>query len=194
MSTRPEKLWTVPNVLSGVRMLCVPPLVWLGWRGDRPLFLGLLAFMLFTDWIDGKLAIALDQQTEWGARLDSAADGLMYGAVALSFWWLERDVVVAEIPWLVAALGTWVLSASVALVRFGKMPSYHTRAAKIGWLVVGGAALYTVWTGDGAGVPWALAWVVVTNLEAVLIGLTLPEWRTEVRTLARALRTRGRGR
>lgn len=188
--TEEKRLWTVPNLVTGLRLLGVVPLAWLAWRGDRTLFLGLLVLMLFSDWLDGKLALALDQRTELGPRLDSVSDALMYAALGLSFWWLEPTVIRAEVGWLAAAVGTWVLSACVALARFGRFPSYHTRAAKIGWLVVGGAALYTIWSGDGRAVPWALAWVALANLEAVAIGLLLPEWRSDVSSLAQAIRTR----
>lgn len=188
MTDRPEdRIWTIPNILSGARLLGVVPLAWLGWRGDRTGFVVLLIVLLFTDWVDGKLAVALDQRTELGPRLDSAADALMYGVVALSFWWLEPEVIVAAAGWLAAAVGTWVVSAAVGVARFGKVPSYHTRAAKTGWLVVGSVALYTIWSGDGRAVAWALAWVVLTNLEAVAIGLLLPEWRADVPTFAHAL-------
>lgn len=185
-----ERIWTVPNVLSGLRLVGVVPLAWLGWRGERTAFVVLLLALLLTDWLDGKLAVALDQRTELGPRLDSAADILMYGAVALSSWWLEPEVIVAQVGWIGAAMGTWVVSALVSASRFGRLPSYHTRGAKTGWLVVGSVALYTLWSGDGRPVPWALAWVVLTNVEAVAIGLILPEWRVDVPTFVHAVRLR----
>lgn len=191
MTGRPEdRIWTVPNVLSGVRLLGVVPLAWLGWSGNREGFVVLLVVLLLTDWVDGKLAVALDQRTELGPRLDSGADILMYGVVALSFWWMEPGIVLEEVGWLAAAVGTWLVSAVICVARFRKVPSYHTRAAKTGWLVAGSIALYTIWGGDGRAVPWALAWVVITNLEAVAIGLLLPEWRVDVPTFAHALEAR----
>lgn len=189
---RIRELWTIPNALSGLRLLGIVPLTWLAWRGDRPLFIGLLALLLLTDWIDGKLAVALDQRTEAGARLDSAADALMYAATAVSFWWLVPDVILAQRYWLVGALGTWAASAAVGLVRFGKLPSYHNRAAKASWLVTGVVALHVIWTGDDIGVPWALALVIATNVEAVTIGLVLPEWRADVPSIVHAVEIRRR--
>lgn len=187
---RRDEIWTVPNVLSGLRLLGIVPLLWLAWRGDRPLFVGVLVLLLLSDWIDGKLATWLDQRTELGARLDSGTDALLYGAVALSVWWLVPEIILAQRAWLLGVLGTWILSSAVGFVRFGKFPSYHTRAAKLGWLVAGIVILYTVWTGDDAGVPWALALVVVTNVEAIAVGLVLPEWRTDVPSVWHALRIR----
>lgn len=188
--TGQERIWTVPNVLSGLRLLGVAPLVWLGWQGHRTAFVALLIVLLLTDWLDGKLAVALDQRTELGPRLDSAADILMYGAVALSFWWLEPDLIAARGGWLMAAIGTWLASALTSMARFGKLPSYHTRAAKVGWLVAGSVALYTIWSGDGRPVPWVVAWVALTNLEAVAIGFLLTESRVDVPSVAHAFRIR----
>lgn len=190
--TGEKRVWTVPNVVTALRLLGVVPLAWLAWRGERTLFLGLLVLLLFSDWLDGKLADALDQRTELGPRLDSVSDALMYAVLGLSFWWLEPTVIRGEMGWLAGALGSWVLSVGVALARFGRFPSYHTRAAKIGWLVAGGTALYTIWSGDGRAVPWALAWVALTNVEAVAIGLLLPEWRSDVSSLAQVIRSRHR--
>lgn len=187
---RRDEIWTVPNALSGLRFLGIVPLLWLAWRGDRPLFVGVLVLLLLSDWIDGKLAIWLDQRTELGARLDSGTDALLYGAVALSVWWLVPEIILAHRAWLLGVLGTWILASAVGFVRFGKLPSYHTRAAKLGWLVAGTVILYTVWTGDDTGVPWALALVVVTNVEAIAVGLVLPEWRTDVPSVWHALRIR----
>ncbi len=187
---RRERRWTAPNLLSGIRLFGIAPLLWLAWGGSRRLFVGWLLFLILTDWIDGRLAVALDQRTELGARLDSTADALMYAAIALSFWWLLPDVLLDHRTWFLTMLGAFLLSSAVGLVRFGRMPSYHTRAAKAGWLLVGVVTVWTVWTGDDAAVPWALAWVVLTNLEALLIGLVLPEWRADVPTLLDALRLR----
>ncbi len=187
---RRERRWTAPNLLSGIRLFGIAPLLWLAWGGSRRLFVGWLLFLILTDWIDGRLAVALDQRTELGARLDSTADALMYAAIALSFWWLLPDVLLDHRTWFLTMLGAFLLSSAVGLVRFGRMPSYHTRAAKAGWLLVGVVTVWTVWTGDDAAVPWALAWVVLTNLEALLIGLVLSEWRADVPTLLDALRLR----
>jgi len=189
--------WTIPNILCLVRITGSGPLLWAAREGERGLFLGILIFLLATDWADGKLALALDQETTVGARLDSAADALMYAAVGLSFWWLEEEVIRRELWWFTAVLATWCLSGVVSIARFGRMPSYHNVLAKLSWLVVAAVTLAWLLTGWAAAVPWALALVIVTNLEATAIGLALPEWTANVRSLRQALTLRserpGRG-
>lgn len=188
--THAEPLWTVPNAISAVRILGLAPLLWTAHEGYREAFLWILLFLLISDWIDGKLAILLKQNTVFGARLDSAADALMYGALGVCVWWLEGEVVRDRIEWFAAAIGTWGVSVTVSLVRFGRMPSYHTWGAKASWLVAGTVTVVWLVFGNTFAVPWALAFVTITNLEAVAIGLTIPEWRVDVPSWRHALRIR----
>ena len=73
----PDRVWTVPNALSVLRLLGVPLFLWLllgpqedGWA------VVVLMVSGFTDWLDGKLARWLDQGSRLGALLDPAADRL----------------------------------------------------------------------------------------------------------------------
>lgn len=188
-----NRAWTVPNVICGLRILGVVPLLWAAHQDHRQLFFWIMVLLLLSDWVDGTLANVLDQRTEIGARLDSAADAVMYISFGLSFLWMEGDIVRRELGWFLAVLATWGLSGAVGLVRFGRMPSYHTLAAKASWLVAGVAAVAWLLAGFSRAVPWALALVILTNLEAVAIGLVLPEWRADVPSVVHALRIR-RGR
>jgi cardiolipin synthase (CMP-forming) len=95
-----DRVWTVPNVLSMLRLLGVPLFLWLllgpeadGWA------IVLLALAGVSDWADGKIARALDQRSRLGTLLDPAADRLYIVAtlVALAL----REVIPL---WLVAIL------------------------------------------------------------------------------------------
>ena len=108
-----DRVWTVPNVLSMLRLLGVPLFLWLllgpeadGWA------IVLLALAGISDWADGKIARALDQRSQLGTLLDPAADRLYIVAtlVALAL----REIVPL---WLVAVLvGREVVLAGVLLV------------------------------------------------------------------------------
>ena len=96
----PDRVWTLPNALSVLRLLGVPVFLWLllgpeedGWA------LVILMVSGFTDWLDGKLARWLNQGSRLGALLDPAADRLYIVAtlVALAI----RDVIPV---WVVALL------------------------------------------------------------------------------------------
>ena len=182
-----ESPWTVPNAIAALRILGLAPLLWLAWTGHRQWFFWLLVGLMASDWLDGKLARWLDQHTNLGARLDSFADGLMYSAIGLGLWWLESEVILSN-AWLIAGVfGTWGVSAIIALIRFGSLPGYHTRAAKISWFLAALAALALFMYDSPALLPWAFGFVILTNLEAAAIGMVLPEWRANVSWLGDAL-------
>jgi cardiolipin synthase len=69
--------WTIPNALSGLRLLGVPIFFWLivGPENDG-LALIVLILSSFTDWLDGYLARRLNQFSRLGELLDPFADRL----------------------------------------------------------------------------------------------------------------------
>jgi cardiolipin synthase (CMP-forming) len=181
---------TIPNLLSAFRLIGSPFLVATAWA-DRPDWcLGLFLLLWLSDWLDGKLASLLKQQTAFGARLDSAADATFYAAslaaIAILRWGMVRD----NAGWLGAAIITYAASLAAGCVRFGRLPSYHTRLAKVSWLLAGVAvvAIFAGWS-----VWWlrvAAAAVAVTNLEALAITFVLQSWRVDVLSVYHALRVR----
>ena len=185
-----EPILTVPNVIAVIRLLGLAPMLWVAYQGHRTFFFGILVVLLATDWLDGKLAKALDQATVLGARLDSVADWLMYAAIGVGLWWLEAGVI-RDNAWLIAGVGaTWLLSATISLARFGHLPSYHNRAAKASWFAAAVAAVLLFLADTAVLIPWAFVLVILTNLEAAAIGLVLPEWRANVTSLVGAWRIR----
>lgn len=82
-----DRILTVPNVVTVVRLLCVPLFLWLILRPDHrdwypaALLLGALGV---TDGIDGFVARRFDQVSTLGKVLDPLADRLLLGAAALS--------------------------------------------------------------------------------------------------------------
>jgi cardiolipin synthase len=95
-----DRVFTLPNALSVLRLLGVPLFLWLllGPRADGWAIV-VLAVAGFTDWADGKLARALGQSSKLGALLDPAADRLYIIATLVAF--VLRDVVPL---WVVAVL------------------------------------------------------------------------------------------
>ncbi|WP_407691334.1 CDP-alcohol phosphatidyltransferase family protein [Saccharopolyspora mangrovi] len=89
--------WTLPNLLSVIRLAGVPVFLWL-LLGPQADLLALLVLVISgaTDWLDGKLARWLNQYSRIGELLDPAADRLYIVATLIAF--VLRDV----IPWWVA--------------------------------------------------------------------------------------------
>ena len=111
-NTLPDRVWTLPNALSVLRLLGVPLFLWLllGPQADGWAVVVLMVAGA-TDWADGKLARALGQSSRLGALLDPAADRLYIVATLVAF--VLRDVVPL---WLVAALVARELVLGVALL------------------------------------------------------------------------------
>lgn len=111
------RVWTVPNVLSAIRLLGVPLFLWLviGLKADGLAF-ALLMVSGLTDWLDGYLARVLDQRSRLGELLDPVADRLYILAVVVGLAW--RDF----IPWWVA-----LLLPLRDLLLWGLVPLLRTR-------------------------------------------------------------------
>jgi cardiolipin synthase (CMP-forming) len=72
------RVLTVPNVLSLLRLACIPLFLWLLFgRDDRAGAAYLLAALGATDWVDGYIARRFDQISELGKVLDPVADRLL---------------------------------------------------------------------------------------------------------------------
>ena len=70
-------VWTIPNVLTMIRLILVPVFVVLFVRGYRKAALGVFVAASLTDMLDGYLARKLNQITDFGKLFDPLADKLM---------------------------------------------------------------------------------------------------------------------
>jgi cardiolipin synthase (CMP-forming) len=107
-----DRIFTVPNAISVARLAGVPVFLWLvlGPKADW-WAVGLLILAGISDWLDGKLARAWNQQSQLGQVLDPAADRLYIAAT------LAGLAIRGIIPWwLVALLVSRELVVGVALL------------------------------------------------------------------------------
>jgi CDP-diacylglycerol--glycerol-3-phosphate 3-phosphatidyltransferase len=76
------RIWTASNALSLVRVVLIVPVVYLIQNDGDRLTLGALVFLAgLTDLLDGMLARALHQETEFGKLIDPIADKLCIAVV-----------------------------------------------------------------------------------------------------------------
>jgi cardiolipin synthase (CMP-forming) len=94
-----DRVWTVPNALSVVRLIGIGVFLWLllGPQWDVAAF-GVLVASGITDYLDGYLARRLDQYSRLGELLDPVADRLYIFAVVVGL--ALRDF----IPWWMAVI------------------------------------------------------------------------------------------
>jgi len=107
-----DRVFTVPNLISMARLAGVPVFLWLVLVPQADWWaVGLLIAAGLSDWLDGKLARAWNQQSRLGQVLDPAADRLYIAAILIGL------AVRAIIPWwLVAVLAARELVLGVALL------------------------------------------------------------------------------
>ena len=148
LSDRWRRRFTIPNALSLARILAVPVLVALAASDQRYAVVFVFLAMTVTDWLDGRLAILLDQRSDIGPRLDSVADMLMYSALLVSALLLDADRLASEWPWIVVPIATYLAAGSLSLAKFGRWPHHPTAMAKVSWglMLVGGIAFLIEWS------------------------------------------------
>jgi cardiolipin synthase (CMP-forming) len=173
-----DRVLTVPNVLSFLRLCGVPLLLWLilGPQADV-LAVVVLAVAGATDWLDGYIARRWHQRSRVGQLLDPFADRLYILATVLGLalrdlipWWLlvvlvARDVVIALLVPVLRTRGyttlpvhflgkaaTFCLLYAFPLILLGAAPeSWAIVALVLGWA-------FAVW---GTGLYWYAALLYV---------------------------------
>ena len=104
-------IWTIPNILTLLRALGIPLFLWLFlWQNNSTWSFIVLAIGAATDYLDGKIARALHQESALGAAMDPTIDRAYIAAtvVALAYrhfipYWLVGILIARDI-WMVGAL------------------------------------------------------------------------------------------
>ncbi|MFP5282317.1 MAG: CDP-alcohol phosphatidyltransferase family protein [Actinomycetes bacterium] len=180
-----DRVWTLPNGLSFLRLAGVPLMLWLilGPQADALAVL-VLAVGGFTDWLDGYLARTWHQRSRLGQMLDPVADRLYILATLIGLalrgiipWWLvailvARDVMIALLVPVLKTRGysslpvhflgkaaTFNLLYAFPLVLLGAGDYFFSPLAQVlGWaFVLWGTALY-----------WWAGWLYVVQTFSLL--------------------------
>jgi len=168
----PDRILTVPNAITAVRLACVPLFVWLLFGAHRQTAAAIvLAVLGSTDWVDGFVARRFHQVSTVGKVLDPTADRILVGtgvvsvivAGAVPLWLgvatLAREALVSGAVLLLASLGAeridvlWVGKAGT----FGLMFAYPTFLLAHGHAGWQGPFEVVAWVAAVPGL--ALAWV-----------------------------------
>lgn len=105
-----DRLVTVPNLITLVRLLLLPVFVWvLFGLPSRQTAAWMLGILGATDWVDGYLARRLGQTSEFGKKFDPTVDRL------------------------------WFIVATVSIIANGSIPVWFGVAVLAREIVVGGA-------------------------------------------------------
>jgi cardiolipin synthase (CMP-forming) len=137
-------LWTIPNLISVVRLACIPLFCWFLFDDQDTAAFVVLAVLGATDWVDGWIARRFDQGSTVGKILDPTADRLLLIVAALALIidgvvpvWVGVAVLVRE-----ALVGGVTLALAAAGARridvqwVGKAGTFALMFALPGFLLV----------------------------------------------------------
>ena len=121
VASAPDRVLTIPNALSVLRLFGVPLFLWLllgphadGWA------LAVLMVSGFTDWADGVLARRLNQMSSLGAMLDPLADRLYILATLAGL--VLRDIIPLWLAILIVGRDVVLTLALGVIRRYGYGP------------------------------------------------------------------------
>ena len=165
-------IWTLPNIISVIRLAGVPVFLWLVIATDHNLLvLGVLMVSGVTDWLDGYLARRLNQYSRFGEILDPVADRLYILAVVIGLWY--RDI----IPWWIALalpardIFSWCLVPLLRTRGYSALPVHFLGKAATFSLLY---AFPLLFVGDGEGTFARMA--LVFGWAFAIWGLALYWW------------------
>jgi cardiolipin synthase (CMP-forming) len=180
-----ERVWTLPNALSMLRLAGVPLMLWLIVvpRADL-LAVAVLAVSGLTDWLDGYLARRWNQRSRLGVMLDPIADRFYILATLIGLavrdlvpWWLvlvllARDLMIASLIPLLRTRGyttlpvhflgkaaTFNLLYAFPLILLGAAaPAVAVVANVLGWA-------FALW---GTALYWYAGWLYLVQTRRLL--------------------------
>lgn len=180
-----DRLLTIPNIITAVRLLCLPIFWWLLFGRDQPYQAALLLGALgATDWVDGFIARRYHQVSNFGKIFDPTADRLLFfvgitgimiadGAPRWLCWVvLVREIVVGGTTVIITALG----SKPVSVTWYGKAGAFCLMFA------------FPLFLGASSDNSWhevfnALAWMFAVPgivLSYYAAARYVPEWRANL--------------
>jgi cardiolipin synthase len=163
-----DRILTVPNLITLVRLLCIPVFLWLLFAQDARAWAALLlAFLGATDWVDGYVARHFHQVSTLGKAFDPIVDRLLLIVGVLSIIvadgcprWFGLVVVIREV-----ILSAWVVGIT-ALGAKRMDVTWYGKAGTFGMMVAFPAFLASSDTG--------LSDTARTVLEVIAWGAAIP--------------------
>lgn len=185
MNSHEDRILTVPNLLSILRLILIPIFLWLV-LVERADMAGVLVLTVsgITDWADGAIARRTGQFSRLGRLLDPLVDRLTIAATLLGLalrdlipWWLVALLVLRELVLLalvpalrrrgLVALPVHYLGKAATFALYWGFPFILVGAGEAAWEQALGALgwAFVVW---GTALYWYAALLYVDQARRVL--------------------------
>jgi len=168
-----EKIKSLPNQLTALRLLLIPVLWVCAFRG-LSLWVGIgLAFAILTDFLDGFFARKLHQISSFGAKFDSLADNLLQPSALVWLWILKQSIFLDHpIIWGIA-IAIYFSSLIVGLVKFKRFGNLHLYSSKFAAAITVSFAIHTLIASQYSAVLLYLALIssIISSAETLILQL-----------------------
>lgn len=156
--TAANRILTVPNGLTVLRLLGVPVFLWLLLvREADGAAIVLLMVSGWTDFFDGVIARRFGQESRLGRLLDPLADRLYVLSTLVAF--VARDVIPLWLAAVLVARDVFLTGLLPVLKRhgYGPLPVHYAGKAAT-WNLLSAFPLVLVGAGEGTAAGWVRPW------------------------------------
>ena len=177
----------IPNALTFLRALGVPLFLYLFLIAEQPV----VSFLVITvggitDYLDGKIARALNQTSDFGAKFDPTVDRLYIGAVIIAFaikdylpWWLVVSIIARDLVILLVVASQRLRGIPYLEVTYlGKAATFNLLYA-FPFLLLADIDLVGIWCyrAGWAFAIWGISLYFYTGIQYFIKGIKRPVGR-----------------
>ncbi|OCX54009.1 CDP-alcohol phosphatidyltransferase [Mucilaginibacter sp. PPCGB 2223] len=173
------------NLITMYRIIAAPILFILIFAARFELFKWMLAFSFLTDAVDGFLARKYNVTSKLGATIDSIGDDLTVAAGIFGIIRYRPGFLSQEYLLVTLLITLYLAQVILALVRYGRMSSFHTYAAKLAAIFQGVFLILFYFISPSSNWLFILAALltVFDLLEEILLVIILPRHQSNVKGL-----------
>ena len=174
----------IVNGITLYRIIAAPVLFLLVINHKQDIFKWLLAISFLTDAIDGFIARRYKITSKLGSTLDSIGDDVTIVAAVTGIFVLKPEFVRQQATPIIMLLALFLLQTILALIRYRKLSSFHTYAAKIA-AILEGIFLLLFFFDKPVDILFSITAVVIAIdlVEEIILAMLLPNWETDVKGL-----------
>lgn len=130
-----QQLKTVPNLVTGVRMLLIP-MMWVCAFLELSTPIGIGMFLAgLTDYLDGWLARKLKQHSDIGARFDALADNVLIPSAVAWLAMLYPEMFTGHPVLTALAFGVYLAAIVLGVVKFRQVANLHLYSTRFAGVV-----------------------------------------------------------
>lgn len=175
----------IVNGITIYRIAAAPLLIVLALNEQFEWFRWLLAVSFFTDAIDGMLARTWKVASVTGARLDSVGDDLTVLAGIVGMVIFKSIFLKQHLFSVVLLLSLFAVQTVFALLKYGKMTSFHTYGAKVAavFQAVFLLSLFFLPNESNGLFYIAVVFTALELIEEIVLVYRQPVWESDVKGL-----------